>query len=99
MVTEPTPLEIVPPPKEAEKPKPQPKLLDILVPIAEKLEEEYRKQKTSEIEDLHNALVDVIDNYVKDRKIHISHILTALEIIKHELIIESLRREGLIRTG
>jgi len=88
------PLEIIEPPPQ----KPS-KILEMLMPLAEKLEAEYRKQKNREIEDLHNEIADVIDKAVKERKVHISHILTALEMIKHELVIESLRREGLIKTG
>lgn len=88
------PIEVIEPP-----PKKPSKLVEMLIPLAEKLEDEYREQKNKEIEDLHNEIADVIDKAVKEKKVHISHILTALEIIKHELIIESLRREGLIKTG
>jgi len=82
-----------------EKPKELSRLVEFLIPLAEKLEDEYKRQKNQEIEDLHNELVDVIFKFKNERNIHLSHILTALEIVKHELVFEALRREGLIKTG
>jgi len=100
------PLAVLPPPPPTEgveipekKPKELPRLVEVLIPLAEKLEDEYKRQKNKEIEDLHNELADIILKFKNERNIHLSHILTALEIVKHELVFEALRREGLIKTG
>jgi len=98
------PLATLPPPEETVKPEEKPKkevprLMEILIPLAEKLEEEYKRQKNKEIEELHNQMADLILKFKNERNIHISHILTAIEMVKHELVFEALRREGLIKTG
>jgi len=55
--------------------------------LIDKWESDYKKLKAQEIEDLHNALVEVI----AESGAHISNILTVLEIIKHEVMTEKLK--------
>jgi len=84
------PLTVLPPASEepaiAEKPKE--KTASIVDKIIENLEQTYTEEKAREIQILYNAFVDVITN----NKAHISNILTAIELIKHDVIMQQLEK-------
>lgn len=80
------PLAVLPPPSEEEAPEVKPTTK--LETLVKRWEEEYKREKANEIAELHNALVETIANH----KPHLSTVLTALEIVRHELITEKLKQ-------
>jgi hypothetical protein len=92
------PLTVLPPPpppaeevKVEEKPKE--KTASIVERIIENLEQTYREEKAKEIQNLYNAFVDAITSQSNP---HISNILTALELVKQDVVsqkLEQIRRE------
>jgi hypothetical protein len=51
------------------------------------LEQTYKDQKSKEIQDLHNAFIEAIS---KQTNPHIANILTALELVKAEIVTQKL---------
>jgi len=54
--------------------------------LLKKWEKEYKAEKAKEIEELHNAIGEVIQNHP------LPTILTALRLIEHELLAEKLKQ-------
>jgi F0F1-type ATP synthase gamma subunit len=79
-----------PPPKEEGEivEKPKEKTASIVDKIIENLEQTYREEKAKEIQILYNGFADVITNH----KAHISNILTAIELIKHDVIMQQIQK-------
>jgi len=82
---------------EREKPQavaePTEKTDTIVKSIVANLEKSYSDQKAKEIQNLYNAFVDAI---AKQNNPHIANILTAIELVKIDLLtqkLEQIRRE------
>jgi len=90
------PLAVLPAPLPEEvkvEEKPKEKTRSIVEKIIENLEQTYREEKAKEIQDLYNAFVDSITSQGNP---HIANILTAIELVKHDIIsqkLEQIRRE------
>lgn len=86
------PLTVLPPPAPKEEvevvEKPKEKTVSIVEKIIENLEQTYREEKAKEIENLFNGFVDVITSH----KAHISNILTALELVKQDIIMQKIQQ-------
>jgi len=88
------PLAVLPAPKtEPSEATGKQKTASIVEKIIENVEQTYRQEKAKEIQELYNAFVDVLST----KQAHISNILTALELVKHDIIdqkIQQIRSEG-----
>jgi F0F1-type ATP synthase gamma subunit len=88
------PLAVLPPPTEVKvEGTAKEKTASIVEKIIENLEQTYKEEKAKEIQDLYNAFVDAITSQPNP---HISNILTALELVKHDVLtqkLEQIRRE------
>jgi len=86
------PLTVLPVPSPKEElvieEKPKEKTASIVEKIIENLEQTYREEKAKEIQILYNGFVDVITNH----KAHISNILTAIELIKNDMIMQQIQK-------
>jgi len=86
------PLTVLSPPAPKEEveivEKPKEKTASIVEKIIENLEQTYREEKAKEIQILYNGFVDVITSH----KAHISNILTAIELIKHDMIMQQIQK-------
>jgi hypothetical protein len=76
-----------PPPEATEEPKEE-KTVSIVEKIIVNLEQTYRDEKAKEIQTLYNGFVDVITAH----KAHISNILTAIELVKHDIILQQIQK-------
>ena len=86
---EPEPLAVLASPKEeAVTEKPKEKTASIVEKIIENLEQTYREEKAKEIQIVYNGFVDVITSH----KAHISNILTAIELVKQDVIMQQLQK-------
>ena len=86
------PLTVLSPPAPKEEveivEKPKEKTASIVEKIIENLEQTYREEKAKEIQILYNGFADVITSH----KAHISNILTAIELIKHDMIMQQIQK-------
>ena len=86
------PLTVLSPPAPKEEVKvteePKEKTASIVEKIIENLEQTYREEKAKETQILYNGFVDVITNH----KAHISNILTAIELLKQDVIMQQIQK-------
>lgn len=85
------PLTVLPAPAPEEAvivEKPKEKTASIVEKIIENLEQTYREEKAKQIQILYNGFVDVITN----NKAHISNILTAIELVKQDVIVQQIEK-------
>lgn len=74
--------------EEAATEKPKEKTASIVEKIIENLEETYRQERAKEIQTLYNDFVDAITTH----KAHVSNILTALELVKQDVIMQKIQQ-------
>lgn len=81
------------PPPEEMREKAKEKTASIVEKIIVNLEQTYKEEKAKEIQDFYNAIVDAITSQTNP---HVSNILTAIELVKHDILsqkLEQIRRE------